>query len=387
MILTRGVQDPRDESTLLELGQRLTPARLARLHEAGVYDLWVEWPGLSAFDGLSAAYSDTEQRVGEALRDGFVSHALAVGVMDAAGLGALAADLARPVFQNAVRSTALEQCDGRADTLLRHGAEVAALALSLLTRLESYVAQERRWTSSPVAAERAELGLGCLLHDLGELQVPAERREWRREVLASDEPDASWRTHAALGYDLVRGQIGPVAASIVLNHHQHFDGSGFGAGASALAGRRLHIFWRLATVADTLLHLRQRDGVPAPMVYGLAQIQRPPVAGWFDPVVCDTLLQVVLPFVPGMLVELSDGSSALVEHCEAAMPCCPVVRLLGTGVPADQPKPETLVDLRCDGTRWVTRVDGMDVSDLLYGPMPERHSGSVELPKELALVG
>ncbi|MEI8197114.1 MAG: HD domain-containing protein, partial [Phycisphaerae bacterium] len=399
MTLARGVLDPGNgQQVLLEHGVRLTTRAIVCLHEAGVFDLWVNWPGLEQFEDFAqATFSDSQRRLGEALRQGFInqSEILAVSPLAFSQLDESASLLARPVFEAAAQCVSLEECmASNGETVLRHGAEVALLTLALARRLETYIVQERRWTSTRPMRDLTSLALGCLFHDLGEVRLPSARRAASADALGTDAPPPpgdSWMKHPQVGYEMIRRQIDPVAASMVLHHHRHFDGTGFDgseAAAGGTEGRRQHIFWRLLMATDTLDHLRQLDGVPMPMVYALSQIQKAPYAQWVDPVILQALLEVVPAFVPGMLVRLSNGRSGVVEYCDLTMPCCPVVRLLPLGLGQDGAETETsgteperdVIDLRYNGSCWVQAVDGTEVADYLYGRMPERHSPEPEIP-------
>lgn len=411
MTLARGVQDPGNgQQVLLEHGVRLSTRAIVCLHEAGIFDLWVNWPGLEQFESFAqATFSDSQRHLGESVRQGFInqSEILAVSPLAFSQLDESASLLARPVFEAAAPCLSLEEClASNGETILRHGAEVALLTLTLARRLENYIIQERRWTSTRPMRDLTNLALGCLFHDIGESRLPGTQRTALAQAgaLGADTPDAEeegWFKHPQVGYDMIRRQIDPVAASMVLHHHRHFDGTGFGGsdpaaggGGSESGGRRQHIFWRLLTATDTLDHLRKQDGVPMPMVYALNQIQKASYAQWLDPVVLQALLELVPAFVPGMLVRLSNGRSGVVEFCDQALPCCPAVRLLASGLDHEVMEPETavddlnrdVIDLRYNGSCWVQAIDGTDVADYLYGRMPERHSPEPEIPRELALV-
>ncbi len=181
-------------------------------------------------------------------------------------------------------------------------------------------------------AQRADdlvgLGLGCLLHDIGETRLAERHRESRR---SEQDDNILWYDHAVLGHAAMHGLLEPAVAAVVLHHHQHFDGSGFpiAAGGLPLAGRQIHIFARLALAADTFVHFLRRDQIPMPTVYALWRIQRQACARWFDPVILAGLLAIVPPFAVGEVVHLSDRRMAVVTHTYRQTPCYPRVQVLG----------------------------------------------------------
>ena len=81
--------------------------------------------------------------------------------------------------------------------------------------------------------------------------TPTSRISSEKYEASGDESDPAWREHPALGYRLVRGKVSATAASTVLHHHQHYDGSGFaGADFPVMRNKRIHIFARIVTVAE-----------------------------------------------------------------------------------------------------------------------------------------
>lgn len=398
MVLERSIVDPRDEQrVLLEKGRTLDLAGLVALHEAGVFDLWTHWPGLEQLEWFSSSqFSESARLLGDALRQGFINISTLLGQDQFTASEQYANILAHAVFQDAQRCLGHRDCATPTEAVLRHGAEVAMLSMLLAHHLEGYVNQERRASAQHQGNDLIRLGLGGLLHDLGELRLDEGLRESQKDLLEQDLLDAAWQVHPTLGYEMVRRQIDPVAASIVLNHHRHFDGSGFagfqaGREQAAICGKRLHVFWRLVMAADTLLHLRQRHGAPMPMVYALYQIQQQPIVDWFDPVILAGLLEAVPAFPEGTLVQLSDGRAALVEQYDPTMPCCPVVRVLAASEVrfmddhAAEISGTGYVDLRQDSSRWIHRVDGVEVSGYLYGRMPEGNARRSVYSPDLAV--
>lgn len=124
----------------------------------------------------------------------------------------------------------LHERDGRG-----HATRVARLTVTLADELNSHSEQEL-----------VELEHGALLHDIGKLDVPSS-------ILSKSAPldDQEWevmRTHPQLGYDLLRTLPRFAgAASLVLAHHEAFDGSGYPRG---LKGTQIPVGARILAIAD-----------------------------------------------------------------------------------------------------------------------------------------
>ena len=114
--------------------------------------------------------------------------------------------------------------------------------------------------------------LATPLHDLGKIAIP-DAILLKREPLAPEER-AALRRHVLAGAKLLGGSASPLiqlAESIVMTHHEHWDGSGYPSG---LAGERIPIEGRIVAVADcfdTLTHSR-RDGDAWPVERAVAEI-------------------------------------------------------------------------------------------------------------------
>ena len=86
------------------------------------------------------------------------------------------------------------------------------------------------------------------LHDIGKVAIP-DSILLKPGKLNEDEWEIM-KTHASIGYELLRHSDRPVmrvAAIIAAQHHEKWDGSGYPDG---LAGRDIHIFGRITALAD-----------------------------------------------------------------------------------------------------------------------------------------
>jgi HD-GYP domain-containing protein (c-di-GMP phosphodiesterase class II) len=380
MIAARSVVDPNatpmageTPATLAATGKVLTLDHLIRFHEAGVYELWVDDPGLEFLDTLCGAQTTAAQRrLADALQDAF----LRLSSWVAPEVWRRHEDFLRRTLHAVLYAAAVIPyfpALTENEALLQHSCEVLAVSTLLGMQLEDYLVAQRRRLNGRQAGDVVNLALGALFHDVGELAVPAEARESRAPV-AEMMPEDSIR-HVAEGYAMVHGRLDPSAASVVLHHHQHFDGSGFGglnepggAAVRSLAGGEIHVFARIVMVADWFCRSAFANGarLPQPLVRTLWDMQQMPQRQAFDPVVLRALMAVFPPFAEGEIVTLDDGRQALVTRADGTYPCYPEVHVLHDAAEPHGDEPLTM-DLAERLDVGIQAVDNTSVEGFLFG--------------------
>jgi HD-GYP domain-containing protein (c-di-GMP phosphodiesterase class II) len=102
-----------------------------------------------------------------------------------------------------------------------------------------------------------ELGIGCLLHDIGKTFIPRDVLN-KPDKLTAEEYERM-KTHPQIGFEMVRGveTIGILPPHIVLQHHERQDGSGYPRGLTGNnrldisdEPRTIHLYGSIAAVAD-----------------------------------------------------------------------------------------------------------------------------------------
>ncbi len=403
------------DTVLLNAGVRLEQVHIRRLREIELADLWIRYPKLEQIGQFVS--EDVQRAWGEVT--GLIDDAFeALGRDTDARLDYLAYKraiqglieqlTARPKSQLFMREMVESQ-----RALLRHASNVAFVSVLMGLRLEFYVQFERPKLAPAAARDVSSLGVGAMLHDVGVLRLPRPIR--MGEDGRPDETDPQWRRHPRLGYELIRGNVEPSAAAVVLCHHQRFDGTGFPTRIDPMGnelpvkGRNIHIFARIAAAADLFDRLRHPDGGGAsldpaaapdpksrgralPVVEVLRRMQEPPYAAWLDPVVLTGLIAVCPPYPPGCRVRLSDGTSGVVTQWNQEDPCRPTVALVGDAF-EDATDEEAcsrplsaneVVDLTmCPGLE-VVEADGQDVRRSNFYPSGSRRYGLTRIERAIA---
>lgn len=357
---------------LLQAGYELDEADIERVREIEIRQIWVRYPSLEFLgEYINPGAIALQQELAAGLEDAFSTVANTGEAEFEYEQFRQAIGQIIDMFTSQPRAALFidEVCPG-GKTHIAHAANVCSLSLLMGLRLQEYVAQQRSRLHPRYATNVVNLGVGAMLHDIGMLQLDPETLDrWARTC---DENDPIWRQHVWRGYELVRQEAGPSAASIVLNHHQYFDGSGFperqeGNGSlRTLDGEFIPVFARIVTVADVFDRLRNPPDGSRPIAAVEAQhsLLREPWKSRLDPLCVKALISVAPPYPPGSLVTLSDGRDGVVTDWTPANPCRPSVRIIDKTQPdneADETTVET-VDLNDHPDLSVVFAEDRDVS-------------------------
>jgi len=353
---------------LLKIGYEIEQPALDRLKDLGVRRLWVRYPQLAFLRSRVAPHiMEAQGEVVSHIANNFQSLQSSANVK--IPYDTYCTTITQMVEKLVAHPHAAlflgDLFDAGGDDLMRHSSSTSYVSLLMGLKLQGYLIQQRRHISPWRAQQITHLGTGAMLHDVGITRLAPEVRD--AYALTGEETDA-WKDHPRLGDDLVHRQGEPTAAAVVLQPHQRWDGSGYGgADIPVMCDYRIHVFARIAAVADALDRLQHPRTAPQqPLVAALKTIVHD--SRRFDPNVVLALLMVVPPFPPGAILRLSDSRTAVAVDHNAFAPCRPTVELLTGaegragihGAVAD----EHLLDLaEQDPKLFVTHCDGQPVAE------------------------
>lgn len=178
--------------------------------------------------------------------------------------------------------------------------------------------------------ELLRLGEGALLHDVGKALVDARYRQ-RQEGFSAAEM-AAYQDHVKQGAHLVSQMaLEAVVQTLVLQHHEHADGSGFPA---KLAGERQHPLARVLALANRF------DGLCNPPLNGRSHTPHEALSlifaqgrSRFDATLLNAFIRMMGVYPPGSAVQLTDERYALVMAVNPSRPLRPRVLVHDAKVP------------------------------------------------------
>ena len=100
-----------------------------------------------------------------------------------------------------------------------------------------------------LSAEEAEIiKLASPLHDLGKIAIPDA--VLNKPGKHTEEESIIMKSHAEIGYNMLKSsqrRVLKAASVIALEHHEHWDGTGYPNGK---VGEEIHIYGRITAIAD-----------------------------------------------------------------------------------------------------------------------------------------
>ncbi len=326
---------------LLRQGTVITPRFQAALGDHGIHAVWVDDPlseGIEPVELLpEPVRMETASKVASALDEARTamgdSQALAFDVL--AELREVVDLIAASIADSPDAALFLGDLAGADQYTHRHSVNVTALGLLLgraYWRTEGWVDFQGRRRWDRIDERLAKLGMGLLLHDIGKMVVPSEVLN-KPGKLDADEW-ALMKTHPEAGVALLdSATISPLVRSVVRDHHERWDGSGYPRG---LVGDRIGEFPRLAGIADVYDAITsQRPYAAAAPPHVGVQVIVNGLGSAFDPGMVGVFRRLVMPFPVGTEITLPDGRIGVVAAADADNPDVPLVRVDGEEVRVD----------------------------------------------------
>ena len=244
-------------------------------------------------------------------------------------LGDVAESMVNDLLDCPEAALALDDLNAFDDYTHKHSVQVTLLGLLIARRAwqtDGWIDYRGRRRFDRIDDRMRKLGLGLLVHDVGKLAVPPEILN-KPGRLTGPEMEIM-KTHAVAGVELLRpADSHPCRLSIVRDHHERVDGSGYPEG---LFGAQVQEFPRIAAVADVY------DAVTSERVYKPAapphvgvKVIRAGSGSQFCPNVVRHFRAVVMPYPVGHEMRLPDGRVGVVSSVQIDDPGLPDRARLG----------------------------------------------------------
>ncbi len=313
------------------------------LKEDGVFDMHSEEEeGTQILDAVEfheaiKEAKEVKEEAQEIVR-GFMANAVMGKEIEIGAVNDSVGRMVGSIFKNRDALTSLARLKSFDDYTFTHSVNVCILSIA--------IGRHMGLDESPLH----DLGVGAVLHDIGKMLVPESIL--KKPGALSEAEFAEIKKHPCFGAEILdktRG-IKDESRCISLHHHERFDGSGY---AQRLSGEDIHIYARIAAVADTYDAMTSnrvyQKGMPPEEALKKMYTMR---GAHFEPELVERLIRCLGIYPIGTLVELNTGELATVRSLNRSHPLQPSVLMVFDKEGRRLPRPFE-VDLKDEIGRWV----------------------------------
>jgi putative nucleotidyltransferase with HDIG domain len=198
-----------------------------------------------------------------------------------------------------------------------------------VTMLSLMMAREIKLPGSVVAS----LGLGALMHDIGETELPDKIR---KKVGAMTLAERNFfELHCQYGVAIgKRLSFAPAVLSIIEQHHELSDGSGYPA---QLKGDAIHLMARIVVIANYYDELCNPPLITDALTpHEALSLMFAKLRGKFDAKILPVFIRSLGVYPPGTIVQLSNGAIGMVSTVNTSSPMKPTVVVFDTDIPKEE---------------------------------------------------
>lgn len=194
------------------------------------------------------------------------------------------------------------------------------------------------------------VGMGALLHDVGELEIP--ERVVRKQEPRNKAEQSLYQMHCDYGINVVSKMNLPnEVLQVISQHHERVDGSGYPRGLKAAQMSLLSRIVSLVNAYDEMCNPPNPAHAMTPheavsTMYAQQRAQ-------FDQLALTTFVRCIGVYPPGTVVQLSNGALAIVTSVNTSKPLRPVVLVHDPAIPKEE---AMLVDLETEPDVSITKT-------------------------------
>ena len=179
----------------------------------------------------------------------------------------------------------------------------------------------------------ATLGLGALMHDIGETEVPDKIRKKVGALTLAERH--FFELHCEYGVAIgKRLHFAPAVLSILAQHHELSDGSGYPA---QLKGDEINLLARIVVIANHYDELCNPPLISNALTpHEALSMMFAKLRGKFDAKILPVFIRCLGVYPPGTIVQLSNGAIGMVSTVNTSSPMKPTVVVYDADIPKDE---------------------------------------------------
>lgn len=313
-----------DYQVILQAGAVLKKEYIERFEELGILDVWVKQEQSHAPE-IGILKSEIKSSVKETVQDILERHTYRNN-QELEQLSKTADNIITNILDEDEVVERVFDIKERSTDIYEHSVNICSM--SILTALKLEVDKDKIH----------DIGVGCLLHDIGLRYSTIDFNQKDVENLNSQEL-AEYKKHPIYGYSDLKSEdwISEISKNIVLCHHERLDGSGF-----PLRKKDIPIECRIVAVCDAFDEMICGISRKQVKVYEAVEYLKSFRGKCYDAQVVDAFLAFTAVYPAGSKVVTNEGELAVVVSQNKDFQDRPVLRILkdkdGNDVPGESLK-------------------------------------------------
>lgn len=309
-VLARAIMTP-ELRVLLSEGIKLRPEYIQKIKDLGITEVYVEENNEVDMEEVVLLKADVENFFRDRVKSILEKHTYSRNdeLME---LIQTADNIITNILEEEEVVEKIYDIRERSSDIYEHSISICSLAT--LTALKLKLSKE----------SVHEIGVGCLLHDLGLRYLTIEYADQDISSLSKIEL-AEYRKHPIYGYSALKNEnwISDISKNIILYHHEQLDGSGY-----PLKAKEIPFEAQIVNICDTFDEMICGIGCKRYKVYEAVEYLKTFKGSKFNPEIVNVFLEFTAVYPAGSQIILSDNSIGKVIRQNKEFPDRPVVQII-----------------------------------------------------------
>ena len=299
-----------DYKELLSEGARLKKEYIPKLRELGITEVYIK-DKVSDPESLVILKEEVNKVCKQKVQNIISKHTYRSSE-DMTEIGKTAEDIITNIMEEDEIIEQIFDIKERSADIYEHS--ISTCTLATLVALKMKLSKENVYN----------IGVGCLLHDLGLRYIALDFENLKHESLP-DKHREEYRKHPIYGYTALKNEnwLSKSSKEIILCHHEQIDGKGYPLHASELS-----IEVKIAAVCDFFDEHICGIGCERMKVYEVVEFLKASKDTVFDAKVIDTLLDFTAVYPSGSKVFTNEKETAIVIRQNKGFPERPVLQIV-----------------------------------------------------------
>ena len=298
-----------DYQIILPEGITIRKDYISKLKELGITEVYIKNETKS--EEIVILKSETEESIRKTVRDILERHTYQNNG-ELSELNSAADDIISTILEEDQIVEKIFDIKERSADIYEHSISVCSLAILTALKLNVEISKIH------------DIGVGCLLHDIGLRYTTVDYNNRNMETLSKQEL-AAFKKHPIYGYTSLKDEswISELSKSIILYHHERMDGSGF-----PLRAKDIPFECRIVNVCDTFDEMICGIACKRIKVYEAIEYLNHFKGKAFDTRIVEVFLGFTAVYPSGTHVLTNEGETAVVLSQNRDFKDRPVIRIL-----------------------------------------------------------